>query len=297
MRALVLPGGGLGCVIQGGAGYAFEEMGIRFDRMYACSAGLFTAIPLSTGQIRPASRVWLKDVHGDQFLYWTSASWLGWRADRIRLPRMRFTYLVRRRLLHPGHGNFNLRQLGKYGEVVCFLTDYRTGLARRLAVTSEAHPVKIMYASIVLPGLAGDPVEIGGIPYGDGGVSTPLPLQAALDDGCADITVVLTKPLSHRENPWLFRNILGRLLLRDWPEAQKALRDYANKHNAAVDLLQRLLRFPPPEVTLRVVAQPERGPYAKLFTTDPELLRASFVHGYREAYHVFGKTAPRVLPF
>ncbi len=288
MRALVLPGGGLGCVIQGGAGYAFEQMGVCFARMYACSAGLFTAIPLSTGQMRQASQVWLKDVHGDQFLRWTPASWLGWGFERIRLPRMRFTYLVRRRLLHPKYGNINF---------VCFLTDYRTGLPHRLTVAAQAHPVKVMYASIVLPGSAGKPVAIGGVPFGDGGVSTPIPLQAALTDGCTDITVVLTKPLPHRENPWLFRNVLGRLLLRDWPAAQRALRRYADQYNATVDLLQHLLRFPPPGVTLRVVAHPERRPYAKLLTTDPELLRASFVHGYREAYHAFGETVPYTLPF
>lgn len=52
----------------------------------------------------------------------------------------------------------------------------------------------IMKASCCIP-LVCKPYRIKGVPYYDGGLSDPIPVQKALDDGCDKVVVILTKPI------------------------------------------------------------------------------------------------------
>ncbi len=55
----------------------------------------------------------------------------------------------------------------------------------------------IMKASSAVP-VACEPYAIDGVPYYDGGIADPIPVQKAIDDGYNRIVVILTRPKRHR---------------------------------------------------------------------------------------------------
>ena len=59
---------------------------------------------------------------------------------------------------------------------------------------------RVFMASCCTP-IACKPYCIDGIEYYDGGISDPIPLQKALDDGCDKVVIILTKPIdiSHKK--------------------------------------------------------------------------------------------------
>lgn len=91
-------------------------------------------------------------------------------------------------------------------------------------------------ASSCLPFVC-NPVFIDGIPYFDGGLSDPVPIEKAFDDGCDKVVVILTKPLDAK--PSDTRNkAAARLLRRSYPAAAAKLDIMGEKYLSSVSLLR-----------------------------------------------------------
>ncbi len=274
--ALILPGGGTGGVIHGGACLAFEELGIAFDLTLCVSVGSCTGPFSNTGQMRDAVIVWVEHIHGTQFIRWT-----------VRGPQMDVRYLLR--TLHRV-GKLNREALGTRGRIVCVTTDLDTGEAVYTDLTPKTDPWRFMRASIGIPGLMG-PLKVNGRRYGDGGIADPLPIEYAIRQGCNDITVVLTRPMFWRMSTQV-NNALGRIFLPEFPNARAALRAAADCYNRAMQLARR----PPDGITIRVI-EPPLWPIVHFLCTDREKLLAWFRHGYHAAYRAFGEIAPSPLTY
>lgn len=85
------------------------------------------------------------------------------------------------------------------------------------------------------------PYIVNGIPCYDGGITDPVPVQKALDDGCDKVVVILTKPES------LLREakkdaLPARLLRRKYPKAAEALRLRYKTYNDGVALAEKYAR-------------------------------------------------------
>lgn len=96
---------------------------------------------------------------------------------------------------------------------------------------------QIMMASSCIPVVC-KPYEIGGVPYFDGGLSDPVPVQKALDDGCEKVVVILTKPEATLREP-KHDALPARLLRRKYPQAAEALRLRYQTYNDGVALAQK----------------------------------------------------------
>ncbi len=92
----------------------------------------------------------------------------------------------------------------------------------------------IMKASSAVP-VACEPYVIDGVPYFDGGIADPIPVQKALDDGCDRVVVVLTR----------MRDVLreqkkdiapARLLKHSYPAAAERLLNRYKTYNDEVAL-------------------------------------------------------------
>ena len=88
---------------------------------------------------------------------------------------------------------------------------------------------------------------VDGRPYADGGVTDPIPIPRAIQDGATDITVILTHNSRFRLRPtprWL-----GNWLTQNFPWWPRAWTARQNVHyNAALDLMKQ----PPPGIRMRV---------------------------------------------
>lgn len=95
----------------------------------------------------------------------------------------------------------------------------------------------IMKASSAVP-VACEPYEIGGVPYFDGGIADPVPVQKALDDGYERIVLVLTRLVDEQREQ---KKDLApaKLLARHYPAAAERLRERYRTYNNSVALALR----------------------------------------------------------
>ena len=118
---------------------------------------------------------------------------------------------------------------------------------------------------------------VDGRPYADGGVADPIPIRKAIQDGCVDITVVLTHNPAFRLKPvprWM-----GWLAYPEWPQVARVWTARQNvNYNAALDLMKQ----PPAGVRLRVF-RPLRPLPVGSFTAEPKQIAAALALGHDEA--------------
>jgi len=118
---------------------------------------------------------------------------------------------------------------------------------------------------------------VDGHPYADGGVSDPIPIRRAIQDGATDITVVLTHNPAFRLKP--IARWLGRVAYPEFPRVARVWTARQNVHyNAALDLMKQ----PPTSVRIQVYF-PLRPLPVGSFTVEPERIQAALALGYDEA--------------
>lgn len=91
----------------------------------------------------------------------------------------------------------------------------------------------ILNASCAIPVVC-KPCEIDNVLYCDGGVSDPVPIQKALDEGCDKIVLILTKPKSFRKSNRK-EVVLSKIIKNNKPNLSNALLNSCQKYNDAVD--------------------------------------------------------------
>ena len=114
-------------------------------------------------------------------------------------------------------------------------------------------------------------------PYADGGVSDPIPICRAIQDGATDITVVLTHNPAFRLKP--MPRWLGKLAYPEFPLVARAWTARQNlNYNAALDLMHQ----PPAGIRLQVF-RPLRPLPVGSFTVEQKQITAALVLGHDEA--------------
>jgi predicted patatin/cPLA2 family phospholipase len=118
---------------------------------------------------------------------------------------------------------------------------------------------------------------VDGQPYADGGVSDPIPIRRAIQDGAMDITVVLTHNPAFRLKP--VSRWMGKLAYPEWPMVARVWTARQNvNYNAALDLMKQ----PPAGVRIRVFRPLKPLPVGS-FTIEPKRIAAALALGHDEA--------------
>ncbi|MBI2552183.1 patatin-like phospholipase family protein [Candidatus Uhrbacteria bacterium] len=270
--ATLLSGGLMRGSFQGGACYAIEELeengGVARGDTVAGSVGVCNGIFRATRSVRRSSLIWRDCVHGRQLIYWK------WGRPRMHT----------RHLLECFRRYLPAEQLGRHGKFIAVLTDLETGMPVYLEIGPASPIWRIVLASIAIPPLV-EPVRIEERFFADGGLSDPLPIRFLIEQGYTEITVILNRPLSYRDDPG-FNRAVSSFILRSFPEARRAFVESAARCNQDLELLQN----PPSGIKVRVIAPPE-NPISRLCRAREELLRF-WRCGYAEAYRAFGKIPP-----
>ena len=118
-------------------------------------------------------------------------------------------------------------------ELLIVAADAQTGAARYFAKNElRQDDYTPLMASCCIP-VIDQPTFIEGVPYYDGGLADPVPVEKALELGCDRVAVILTKPVTLERNSKRDQK-LARLLYRKYPKAAEGLALRAERYNAAV---------------------------------------------------------------
>jgi predicted patatin/cPLA2 family phospholipase len=234
--ALIVEGGAMrGAWAAGVLAFLYERGQRQYDLVYAASSGACSAAYFVSGSWEPALTIWreyaCQAVRKSNFLRRKPVVDLAYLIDYIFKQRIPLSVEA----IQKSPTRFYI-----------VLTDCYTGEP----VYFHARDERIFDAlratsSMALATRGFDYVE--GHPYADGGVSDPIPIQRALQDGATDITVVLTHSADFRLKP--MPRVFGRLAYPEFPAVGIAWtsRQYL-KFNAALDLVSN----PPDGTRIRV---------------------------------------------
>lgn len=273
MIGVVDMGGGERGIYGAGVFDFCMERGIDFDCCVGVSAGAANLASYTAGQI------------GRNFAFYTTYSFrpqymgFGLIPKKGEFADLDYIYGS----LSNSDGEYpldyeHMRSCGK--EFIIVATDAETGRPAYFTMDDLSQddyaPVK---ASSALP-LVNKPYPVYGHPYFDGGLSDPIPVRKALEQGCEKVVVVLTRPRDFRRSPDGDKRV-ARLLVRRYPRIAEALANRADLYNMQLDMAKKYER----EGKALIVAPDSIGDM-KTLTKDRETIEWLYAEGLRDAFAI-----------
>jgi len=270
MGVLVLEGGGMRGVYTAGVLEAFSEIdggrGLRFDRVFACSAGACVAASYLAGQPRRNRQVYLDFLDGDKLVRFRRLLSGG---NVMDIDYLAFEVTLR---LCP----LDLDALRRTPtRLYIGVTDCETGASRYLT-NHEDDLITAIRATCSLPFFSRGEVAYQGRRYVDGGVSDPVPVGKAIDLGAKDVVLVLTSAIESRGEKRSALTLFDRLFSGS-PAIRRSLGERHLRYRDAA----RLVASPPPGVRISVI-RPSRTLPVSRTTTRRSLLEKGCDLGYED---------------
>lgn len=163
------------------------------------------------------------------------------------------------------------------------------------AITGEAkyfgkadiHPddYRTLMASSCIPGVD-KPYRIDGIPYFDGALADPVPVQKAFELGCDKVVLILSKPVSVPREPGKDLK-LAKLIRRQYPVSADRISKRAEVYNACVKMAKEYEKAG----TVCILA-PEDTDGVSTLSRNKENLEKLYQRGYRDAAAIEKWLAP-----
>lgn len=266
-KALIVEGGGMRGAHTCGVLMGLIKEGLHtFDVVSAASAGACTAAYLVSRQFHLYPSIWADHLHGKVFINFRN----------IRGPKsvMDLDYLI--------DDLFGIR-------LPLDLEALRTSPTNFYMVATQCESGQATYfhnhrdpilqslkASAALPLAYRRPVIIEGCTYLDGGLSDPIPIQKAIDHGCEEIFVVLTRLEGYRKKAPLI-NLLPRYYQKKYPALAETILKRHEVYNRALSRIEAG-DFP---ARIHIFRPQKKLPVSRL-TTKAENIRAAIDQGYRE---------------
>lgn len=224
-------GGGLRGVYAAGVFDWCMEQGIQFDLCIGVSAGSANVTSYAAGQ------------KGRNYRFYTEYSfrkkYMGIGRFLMKKSFIDLDYVYG--TLSNSDGEYPLdyqRMMESRAEVLVVATNAESGGVKYFDKNDmKQDHYEILKASSAIPFVC-HPYEVDGIPYYDGALSNPVPLQKAFDCGCEKVVVVLTRPEQMPRTSEQDEKFAKRIQ-RKYPNAAKALRMRAERYNEGVCLAQR----------------------------------------------------------
>ena len=183
--ALVLEGGAMRAAATAGGALALAHLGLTevFDEVYATSAGAINASYLLSGQGDLGITIYFEDLTTGRFI------------NRLRFWKMVDVDYVFREIISLKKPLDVRRVLDSRTQFYATVLDKETGQASLIDTKSTKTPLlNVLKASLAMPVLYNRTVEVEGKRCMDGGLQIPFPLQQAIDNGCTDIFLLLSRP-------------------------------------------------------------------------------------------------------
>lgn len=162
-------------------------------------------------------------------------------------------------------------------EMLIVATDARTGRVKYFDKGDiKQDRYDILKASSAIPFVC-HPYDVEGIPYFDGALGDPVPVQKAFDCGCEKTVVILTKPerelrTSNQDEKF------ARRIQKKYPEAAKALRERARRYNEGVMIASEYAKK-----GCALIVSPDDTCGVDTLTRDKEAMDRLYEKGYQDA--------------
>ncbi|HTE89212.1 MAG TPA: patatin family protein [Terriglobales bacterium] len=264
--ALIVEGGAMrGAWAAGVLAFLHERGQNQYDLVYAASSGACSAAYFVAGMWEPGLTIWRE--HAGQCV----------RKMNVlrRKPVMDLAYLVD--YLFKQRFPLSIEAIQKVPtRFYIVLTDCHTGApVYFLACDDRIFNALRATSSMALATRGFDYVD--GHPYADGGVSDPIPIQRALNDGATHITLVLTHSADSRftARP----RFLGRLAYPQFPAVGTA---WTSREHLTLNAALDLAKNPPEGVRIRVFS-PLKPMRLGALTDAKERIQAAVCSGREEA--------------
>lgn len=230
--ALIDVGGGFRAIFGCGVMDRLAEEGTTFDHCYGVSAGAANLTSFLAGQPGRNHRFYTNYAFRKEYASVNSF------VKNHNFANLDYIYGTLSN--HDGEDPLDYAALEanptKFTVVAC---DARDGSAKYFDKSRIRYDdFDVVKASSAVP-VACEPYVIDGVPYFDGGISDPVPVQKALDDGAERVVVVLTR-LKDVEREQKKDLAPARILERTWPAAAERLRERYRTYNEEVALAKEL---------------------------------------------------------
>lgn len=225
--ALIVEGGAMrGAWAAGVLSFLHERGQHQFDAVYAASSGACSAAYFVAGMLEPGLTIW-RDHARDVVR----------RTNLLRRkPLIDLAYLVDH--IFKERFPLSIEAIKKAPtQFYIVLTDCHTGEPVYFHARDE-RIFEALRATASMPFATRGYDYVEGHPYADGGLSDPIPIRRALQDGATDITVVLTHNANYRLKPW--PRFIGRLGYPQFPAVSAAWTTKQHLiYNASLDLIAK----------------------------------------------------------
>lgn len=159
------------------------------------------------------------------------------------------------------------------GTCLVGVTNAETGQAEYKNAMDMDDKYTMLRATCALP-VFFPAIELDGNKYYDGGLSDPIPVEKALEDGCDKVLIVLTQPRGFVKRCGKYDRMGARMLGRKYPETKKVILSRAERYNEKVKYCEELVRE-----GKAMIFRPNH--LLNSFESDVRKLEMAYWHGYR----------------
>lgn len=136
----------------------------------------------------------------------------------------------------------------------------------------------IFKASCSIP-VVNKPYVVGGVPFFDGALSDPIPLDKAIEKGAQKIVIILTKPVDKARSATKDKTLASFML--HYPQAAEGLRTRALRYNEVVERAKELEK----EGKVLIIA-PDDTCGVDTLNRHPESLHRFYLKGVRDGLKI-----------
>ena len=266
MRGVIDVGGGTRDIFGAGVFDYFLEHGITFDKCYGVSAGCANISSFLAGQQHRNYEFYTEYSMRKQYMsfdnFFKTGSYVDLDYVSDELSNSSGEYPLDYEKLKANPADFTLVA----AEASTGKTKYFTKDDLSL---NNYDPIN---ASSSVP-VVNKPYEIDGVEYFDGGLADPIPYQKALDDGCDELVIILTRPKDGYRVDTNDKR-MAQILARQYPKAAELLEHRAETYNAQLDAIKKLEK----EGVAKIIA-PESIGKLKTLTRDVDMLKSLYRKG------------------
>jgi predicted acylesterase/phospholipase RssA len=152
----------------------------------------------------------------------------------------------------------------------------------------------VVKAALAMPVLYNRTVEVEGKQCMDGGLHIPFPIQEAMDNGCTDLLLLLSRPKEYvsKQPTWLSCFFFDLICSRGRPGISRTFALHHLYSRAARDLALGRSPSTPPNVNIAAICIEPSEPIQRT-TVDPVALRAAAASYGRRTLRALGADATR----
>jgi predicted patatin/cPLA2 family phospholipase len=279
--ALIVEGGAMRGVISCAALMGLEDLGMTpvFDEVYGASAGAVNAAYFLAGQAAYATTIYYQKINNTRFIRRL------WHRKIVDIDDLFDSIIAGDRALRLD------KVLASRSRLFITIADAATGEAFLTHAQASATPLlTLLKASSAMPLLYNQLVCVDGRNCFDGGLINPLPIPEAIEAGCTDLLVLLTRPAKFREcvPNRIEQQIFDMRCAHGNAQLMNAFCSTYVRENAVRDIVlgRQVL---PASVNIATLCPEEDEPRVERTTRSTDVLKAAAIASARRTFSAFGQ--------